>query len=94
MGVVIGSGLGDSTNGQAPGPEVAYIKGALEQVLDRCDTYVTKDGREVILDEARRQEAFNAATVMADEGLRVIGFASGQSSESSCQQQNPNWRST
>jgi P-type Ca2+ transporter type 2C len=79
MGVVIGGNLGDSTNGQAPGPEVAYIKGALEQVLDRCDTYLTKDGREVILDEARKQEAFNAATTMADEGLRVIGFASGHS---------------
>ena len=79
MGVVIGSSLGDSTNGQAPGPEVAYIKGALEQVLDRCDTYLTKDGREVILDEARKQEAFNAAATMADEGLRVIGFASGHS---------------
>jgi P-type Ca2+ transporter type 2C len=79
MGVVIGGSLGDSTNGQAPGPEVAYIKGALEQVLDRCDTYLTKDGREVILDEARKQEAFKAATTMADEGLRVIGFASGHS---------------
>lgn len=80
MGVVIGSGLGDGTNNQGSGLEVAHIKGALEQVLKRCDTYLTKDGREVILDEARRREASTAATVMADEGLRVIGFASGHSS--------------
>jgi Ca2+-transporting ATPase len=83
MGVVIGSGPGNGTNGHGSGSEVSYIKGALEQVLKRCDTYFTKDGREVILDEARRQEAFNAATTMADEGLRVIGFASGQSSRKS-----------
>ena len=73
MGVVIGNALNDSS-----GSCTAYIKGALEQVLKRCDTYLTKDGREVIMDEARRQEATVAAKFMADEGLRVIGFASGQ----------------
>jgi Ca2+-transporting ATPase len=73
MGVVIGNNMSDSS-----GPNTAYIKGALEQVLRRCDTYLTKDGREVIMDEARRQEATAAAKWMADEGLRVIGFASGQ----------------
>ena len=80
MGVVISSGFGDGTSVQGSGPEVAYIKGALEHVLKRCDTYLTKDGREIILDEVRRQEAFKAATAMADEGLRVIGFASGRCS--------------
>lgn len=68
MGVVIG---GNGTT------ETAYVKGALEQVLKRCDTYLTKDGREVILDDVRRGEATAAAKQMADEGLRVIGFASG-----------------
>ncbi len=79
MGVVIGSAMGDATNGQNAGSEVSYIKGALEHVLKRCDTYLTKDGREIILDETRKQEAINAATNMAEEGLRVIGFASGHS---------------
>lgn len=77
MGVVIGGTLGDGSNTTNPGSEVAYIKGALEQVLKRCDSYLTKDGREVILDEARRKEALSGAASMADEGLRVIGFASG-----------------
>lgn len=74
MGVVIGSNQGSDSGS---GPEVAYIKGALEQVLKRCDTYLTKDGREIILDEQRRQEALSAADEMAQEGLRVLGFASG-----------------
>ncbi|EED23557.1 calcium/mangenease P-type ATPase, putative [Talaromyces stipitatus ATCC 10500] len=70
MGVVIGGArAGDS--------RMAYIKGALEQVLARCDTYLMKDGREVILDEPRRKAARDAAEKMASEGLRVIAFASG-----------------
>ncbi|KAE8376074.1 hypothetical protein BDV26DRAFT_244686 [Aspergillus bertholletiae] len=70
MGVIIGNGTGESSN-------MAYIKGALEQVLKRCDTYLTKDGREVILDEPRRQIVRQAAEHMASEGLRVLAFASG-----------------
>ncbi|KAH7091287.1 hypothetical protein FB567DRAFT_271254 [Paraphoma chrysanthemicola] len=76
MGVVINGSPGA---GLAPGADVAYIKGALERILDRCDTYVTADGREVILDQARKQEAMKAAEAMAKEGLRVLGFASGAS---------------
>ncbi|KAL8692537.1 MAG: hypothetical protein Q9218_002458 [Villophora microphyllina] len=74
MGVLIGASRGpDHCNG----PDVAYIKGALEQVLRRCDTYLNKEGREIILDEPRRQAAVAAGEKMAEEGLRVLGFASG-----------------
>ncbi|KAJ5150879.1 Calcium-transporting ATPase 1 [Penicillium canariense] len=70
MGVIIGS--------RSPGDsDVAYIKGAMEQVLARSDTYLTKDGREVILDEPRRKVIREAAERMASEGLRVLAFASG-----------------
>ncbi|PYI29376.1 high affinity Ca2+/Mn2+ P-type ATPase [Aspergillus indologenus CBS 114.80] len=81
MGVIIGSGTpSESSSLAAPGgTNMAYIKGALEQVLARCDTYLTKDGREVILDEPRRQTVRQAAEQMASEGLRVLGFASGVS---------------
>jgi Ca2+-transporting ATPase len=71
MGVVIGSSSEKSSS------EIGYIKGAIEQVLKRCDTFLTKDGREVILDEPRRTAAIQAAEKMASEGLRVLGFASG-----------------
>ncbi|GAB7347642.1 hypothetical protein MBLNU459_g4511t1 [Dothideomycetes sp. NU459] len=56
---------------------VAYIKGALEQVLRRCDTYLTAQGREIVLDEQRKQDTLKAADVMARDGLRVLGLASG-----------------
>ena len=74
MGVVIGANQGNDSGNEV---EVAYIKGALEQVLKRCDTYISKDGREIILDESRRQAAISAAEKMAEDGLRVLGFASG-----------------
>ena len=76
MGVVIGA---DQGSDHSSGSEVAYIKGALEQILKRCDTYLSKDGREIILDEPRRQVAISAAEKMAEDGLRVLGFASGTS---------------
>lgn len=74
MGVVIQGSAGPEVS---PGTDVAYIKGALEKVLERCDTYITSTGREIVLDEQRRKEAFNAAETMAQDGLRVLGFASG-----------------
>jgi Ca2+-transporting ATPase len=75
MGVVVGGNSGNHT----PGSDYAYIKGALERVLDRCDMYVTAQGKEVVLDQAHKQEAMRAADSMAQEGLRVLGFASGAS---------------
>ncbi|CAK4031753.1 calcium-transporting P [Lecanosticta acicola] len=67
MGVVVEGQGGDHT---------AYIKGALERVVGRCDTYISGQG-EVVLDERRRQEVEHAARKMAEEGLRVLAFASG-----------------
>lgn len=74
MGVTVGDGNHD---GASSSKEMAYIKGAIDRILGRCDTYLTKDGREFILDSARRQEALDAAEKLAAEGLRVLGFASG-----------------
>ncbi|KAK4042401.1 hypothetical protein C8A01DRAFT_13941 [Parachaetomium inaequale] len=71
MGVTIG------TEGGKNDKEFAYMKGAIDKVLEACDTYVTKDGREIVLDTARRQEALEAAEQMASTGLRVLAFASG-----------------
>ncbi|KAK4156892.1 hypothetical protein C8A00DRAFT_30214 [Chaetomidium leptoderma] len=71
MGVTIG------TEGGKSDKEFAYMKGAIDKVLEACDTYVTKDGREVVLDSARREESLQAAEQMASQGLRVLAFASG-----------------
>ncbi|KAL5895909.1 High affinity Ca2+/Mn2+ P-type ATPase-like protein [Pyricularia oryzae] len=72
MGVTIGA-EGGSRNDK----EFAYIKGALDRVLASCDTYITGEGREFVLDSNRRQEAIQAAEQMAAKGLRVLAFASG-----------------
>ncbi|OAA73224.1 calcium-transporting ATPase type 2C member 1 [Cordyceps fumosorosea ARSEF 2679] len=71
MGVIIGNEK-----------EYAYMKGSIEKVLAACDTYLDQDGREIVLDSARRQEAQQAAESMAAKGLRVLGFASGPVSRS------------
>ncbi|KAG0650740.1 Golgi Ca(2+)-ATPase [Hyphodiscus hymeniophilus] len=74
MGVTIGDNGQDGTSSTK---EIAYIKGAVDRVLKRCDTYLTKDGREMVLDSSRKQEALDAAEKLAESGLRVLGFASG-----------------
>lgn len=71
MGVVIGADSGNSDK------EYAYMKGAIDKVLNACDTYLTADGREMVMDSAKRQEAHEAAEKMAEKGLRVLAFASG-----------------
>ncbi|KAI1082981.1 calcium-transporting ATPase type 2C member 1 [Whalleya microplaca] len=71
MGVVIGAQPGNSEK------EYAYMKGAIDKVLDACDTFLLADGREVILDSNRRHDALQAAEKMAERGLRVLAFASG-----------------
>lgn len=76
MGVVIGS---DTKSDK----DYAYMKGAIEKVLAACDTYIDSEGREIVLDSARRQEALQAAETMASTGLRVLGFASGAVSRAS-----------
>ncbi|CAJ2500931.1 Uu.00g037840.m01.CDS01 [Anthostomella pinea] len=76
MGVVIGAQAGNSEK------EYAYMKGAIDKILDACDSYLTPDGQEVVMDSGRRQEAFEAAETMAEKGLRVLAFASGAVSKS------------
>lgn len=69
--------MGVMTSDASGNGSTVYVKGALERVLARCESYISKDGREYVLDEPRRQMALAAAEKMATEGLRVLGFASG-----------------
>ncbi|KAK8021563.1 calcium-transporting P-type ATPase [Apiospora arundinis] len=77
MGVVIGAENAHHDK------EYAYMKGAIDKVLDACDTYMAADGREFVLDAARRREATEAVERMAEKGLRVLAFASGPISSKS-----------
>jgi Ca2+-transporting ATPase len=74
MGVTVGDTNPDGTSSTR---EVAYIKGAIDRILTRCEMYLTKDGRDIVLDSTKRQEILDAAEKLAAEGLRVLGFASG-----------------
>ena len=51
-----------------------YCKGAPEAVLPLCDR-VDENGAEASLDDSRRQHVTQAQNDMAEQGLRVLGFA-------------------
>lgn len=53
-------------------PRIAYLKGAVEVILDRCRTMLDTDGQEVPLAAAAIRQQADA---MAAEGLRVLAFA-------------------
>jgi len=53
-------------------PRVAYVKGALERVLDRCASALRADGTTEPLDSAAAHAAVES---MAAHGLRVLALA-------------------
>jgi Ca2+-transporting ATPase len=54
-----------------------YIKGAVEEIISRCDAYVTSRST-IVLDEKIRTKIHDATSAMAEDGLRVVAFASGR----------------
>lgn len=59
-------------DGQLDGPRTAFIKGAVERVLARCDNMLDKNGERVPLDSPAIMAEFER---MAARGLRVLAFA-------------------
>ena len=53
-------------------PPVAYVKGAVEKILDQSAQALTPDGR---VEELDRESVLQAAETLAGEGLRVLAFA-------------------
>ncbi|MBI4021389.1 MAG: cation-translocating P-type ATPase [Candidatus Aenigmarchaeota archaeon] len=56
------------------GKRVLFAKGAPEVILSRC-TKALADGKEIALDEKQRQTILAANQDLADQALRVLGFA-------------------
>ncbi|KXB08276.1 hypothetical protein AKJ56_01600 [candidate division MSBL1 archaeon SCGC-AAA382N08] len=56
------------------GDKIAYVKGAPEVVLDRCDRYLD-DGEIKELGEEKRKELLDKNSEYAQNALRVLGFA-------------------
>ncbi|WP_340102002.1 cation-transporting P-type ATPase [Salinibaculum salinum] len=57
------------------GEPTAYMKGAPETVLERCDS-VLEDGDVTELTDEKRREILNRTQSFAADALRVLGFAS------------------
>jgi Ca2+-transporting ATPase len=57
------------------GELTAYLKGAPEVVLDRCDS-ILEEGEVHELTDDKRQEILDRTTSFAEDALRVLGFAS------------------
>ncbi|MFC7116457.1 cation-translocating P-type ATPase [Natronoarchaeum sp. GCM10025703] len=57
------------------GEPTAYMKGAPEVVLERCDSYL-EDGDVHELTNKQRREILNQTESFAEDALRVLGFAS------------------
>lgn len=54
-----------------------FIKGAVEEILSRCDTYISSRST-IVLDEKIRAKVMAATHKLAEDGLRVIALASGR----------------
>jgi cation-transporting ATPase F len=57
---------------QAEGKRIAYLKGAVEVVLERCDAAVDSQGKQIPLD---REHILRQVERLAAHGLRVLAFA-------------------
>jgi Ca2+-transporting ATPase len=53
-------------------PRIVYIKGAVEAILDRCNSHLDESGNSTILDPAR---VLKDVHEMAFRGIRVLAFA-------------------
>lgn len=54
-----------------------FIKGAVEEILARCDTYVSSRST-IVLDDRIRSKILTATNNMSEDGLRVLAFANGR----------------
>ncbi|CAK5281921.1 unnamed protein product [Mycena citricolor] len=71
------SGLhSDSTLGPNP-REVYYMKGSIENVLERCRFYYVSDESTPALDDAIRRVILSKAQAVSSRGLRVLAMAYG-----------------
>ncbi|MBC5991884.1 cation-transporting P-type ATPase [Pontibacter cellulosilyticus] len=54
-----------------------FMKGSVEAIMDRCDTWITADGEVAPIDRGQVQSEVHR---MADKGLRVLAFAMAEAS--------------
>ncbi|CAI4225230.1 unnamed protein product [Auanema sp. JU1783] len=64
------------------GHTIFFVKGALDCVMDLCDSYRSSDGSRKALDGYVRQRILDGARGLASTGLRVLGMARGGNMQS------------
>eukprot|EP00250_Pteridium_aquilinum_P009828 c18964_g1_i1 orf=764-3508(+) len=69
MGVIVAEKLGSETRNKL------LVKGAAEFVLERCTSFMLKDGSAVPLQPNIREEIIATINLMASKGLRVLACA-------------------
>lgn len=57
--------------------QVHYMKGALEMILPQCVTYIDNNGELILLSVSAKERVFQHAQEMAEQGLRVLAVAFG-----------------
>ena len=61
--------------GGSGNPDIVYIKGSVESILEKCALSLDSDGRGVALDA---EWIHSAVAEMASKGLRLLAFAEGE----------------
>ncbi|CAO1636061.1 unnamed protein product [Parajaminaea phylloscopi] len=56
--------------------EIAFMKGAVERVIDRCSKIASASGERTTMTEQTRSAIFARAETLAKQGLRVLAFSS------------------
>jgi Ca2+-transporting ATPase len=66
------------------GPEMIYLKGAFEPVMERCTTYYVSDSQRLPLTPTLRDTINRHIAAMSSHGLRVLCMAFGTSADALC----------
>ncbi len=72
---------------------MAYTKGAVEELLDRCTHVCTPDGQETLTDDARAK-ILTACRRMSERALRVLGFTCRSLTEVPEETEDVEWEMT
>lgn len=72
---MMATGVASSSSSNNNGKHTFYIKGAIEKILLKSSHYLTKDGKTEKLNTSMHSTVLEVSDAMAQEGLRVLGFA-------------------
>ncbi|KAL6941941.1 High affinity Ca2+/Mn2+ P-type ATPase-like protein [Hanseniaspora vineae] len=72
---MMATGVASGSSSNSNGKKTFYIKGAIEKILQKSSHHLTKDGKTEKLNSSMHNTVLEVSDSMAQEGLRVLGFA-------------------